>query len=185
MTDERLGDGVADALCRLPRGSGVVLRHYALAPAARRALAVEMGLLCKRRGLLLVVADPPPGLRVQAVHLPARARRRPRGAPAMVTAAVHDMREAARAVRLGAGLLFVSPVFPTASHPGGTGMGPVRFGLLVQRLKRPVIALGGMTAARARQLRPLGAAGFAAIDGWGSGFCRQPPPRQKASAPPR
>ena len=42
MTDERLGDGLWAALERLPKGSGVVFRHYGLAPAERRALFEEM-----------------------------------------------------------------------------------------------------------------------------------------------
>ena len=38
MTDERLGDGLLDAVARLPEGTGVVFRHYSLAESARRAL---------------------------------------------------------------------------------------------------------------------------------------------------
>jgi thiamine-phosphate pyrophosphorylase len=38
MTDERLGDALWTALRRLPRGAGIVFRHYATPPAERRAL---------------------------------------------------------------------------------------------------------------------------------------------------
>ncbi|RYD48780.1 MAG: thiamine phosphate synthase, partial [Sphingomonadales bacterium] len=31
MTDERMGDDLWDALKRLPRGSGVIFRHYGVA----------------------------------------------------------------------------------------------------------------------------------------------------------
>ena len=37
MTDERQGDALWSALERLPRGAGVVFRHYSLPAAARRA----------------------------------------------------------------------------------------------------------------------------------------------------
>jgi thiamine-phosphate pyrophosphorylase len=166
MTDERLGPDLAGAVRALPRGSGVVLRHYGLPPAERKLLAIRLRALCRRRGLLLVVADPPAGVKADGVHLPARTRRRPLHAKRLVTAAVHDVREAARARAWRAQLLFVSPVFTTASHPAAPGLGPLRFALLARAAKRPVIALGGMNPRRFRHLKPLGATGFAAIDFW-------------------
>lgn len=182
MTDERLADGLLDAVARVPRGGGVVFRHHGLPTDERRALAQAIARLCRRRGLTLVIADPPAGMRAVAVHLPTRVRRRPRNRPALVTAAAHDMQEAARAGRLGAQLLFVSPVFATASHPGARTLGPLRFGLLVQRLRLPVIALGGLDTGRYRRLKPLGADGFAAI----GFFAREARAvaDQKASLPP-
>jgi len=62
--------------------------------------------------------------------------------------------------------VFVSPVFATRSHPGARALGPIRFALMVRGLPIPVIALGGMTAKRARRLQLLGASGWAAIDAW-------------------
>src|SRR5205085_8738168 len=38
MTDERLGDGLLDAVARLPDGAGIVFRHYGLGEPARRML---------------------------------------------------------------------------------------------------------------------------------------------------
>lgn len=168
MTDERLGPDLAGAVRALPRGSGVVLRHHGCPQTERKLLAIRLRALCHRRGLLLVVADPPPGVKADGVHLPSRSRKRPRQAPArgLVTAAVHNVREAARARALGAQLLFVSPVFTTASHTGAPGLGPLRFALLARAAKRPAIALGGMNPKRLRRLKPLGAEGFAAIDFW-------------------
>jgi thiamine-phosphate pyrophosphorylase len=72
------------------------------------------------------------------------------------------LREIGLARRLGADAALLSPVFPTRSHPGGAVLGPVRFRLLARQARLPVIALGGMTGAKARA---LGWRSWAAIDG--------------------
>jgi len=64
-----------------------------------------------------------------------------------------------------ADLLFLSPLFPTRSHPGGRALGRVRFAMLARQAGVPVMALGGVEARHRRGLRALGAAGWAAIDG--------------------
>ena len=85
--------------------------------------------------------------------------------PALVlSTSAHNLREVARANRMGVDLLFLSPVFPTRSHPGERSLRPVRFAALARHARMPVIALGGMTAARFRRMKPLGAYGWAAID---------------------
>lgn len=77
-------------------------------------------------------------------------------------ATAHDLRELGLAARLGADAVLLSPVFPTATHPGGAVLGPVRFRLLARQSPVPVIALGGMNAEHARALDwPR----WAAIDG--------------------
>jgi thiamine-phosphate pyrophosphorylase len=158
MTDERMGDGLWTALARLPAGSGVVFRHYRLAPAERQALFARVLRVARRRRLVVVRAGSQPMRGEAGVHAT-----RGRG---LRTAPVHSRREAVRAVRCGAELLFVSPVFATRSHPGGRSLGRVRLGLLVQGLTVPVVALGGMDAAKARSLAPFGIHGWAAIDAW-------------------
>ena len=69
------------------------------------------------------------------------------------------------AQRAGADLLFLSPLFPTRSHPDARSLGRVRFAALAHATPLPVIALGGVTARHRRSLAALGAAGWAAIDG--------------------
>jgi thiamine-phosphate pyrophosphorylase len=165
MTDPRLGDALWPAIDRLPRGAGIVVRHHGLPQSARAALVRGIRARSRGRHLLLVAAPVPCGL-VDGVHVPAFLRKRARKAglsrPGIRTAAVHSRREMARAKSVDA--LFVSPVFATASHPGARTLG--RFGLarLARAATVPVIAVGGMTAARFRRLKPLGAAGWAAID---------------------
>jgi thiamine-phosphate pyrophosphorylase len=169
FTDARLGgaapgDPLWRALARLPRGGGVVFRHYGWPKEDRRALLARVCAVARRRGLLVVgsgIAAP------DGVHRPAQAMRH-RGSPrpGLVTASAHSRRELVAAFRAGADLLFLSPLFPTESHPGAQALGPLRFGLLVRGAPGPVAALGGMTAARMRRLKPLGAAGFGAIGFW-------------------
>jgi thiamine-phosphate pyrophosphorylase len=167
----RLPDPLA-AAARLPRGAGVVARG--LDPAMLARLAV----LARRRGLVLVVAgDGRAGLALRAgMHLPDRrasrhllplllARRA--GAPgAVLTMAAHGgAAAAARARRLRPELAFLSPVFPTASHPGAPALGALRWALAARRLgRRPVAALGGIASATIRRL-PRGVAAVGAIGG--------------------
>lgn len=159
------------AMQRLPRGAGVVLRGLApglLKPVAR---------LARRRGLkLLVAGDGRAALALRAgLHLPdrresgallpfLRARRAAPGYFILSMAAHGGQRGAARAARLRVDCLFLSPLFPTASHPGAPALGALRWMGLAQRLAAPCIALGGITPARLGAV-PRRAAGVAAIGG--------------------
>jgi thiamine-phosphate pyrophosphorylase len=68
--------------------------------------------------------------------------------------------------RAGAAILFVSPVFPTRSHPGAPPLGPMRAARIGRGLGLMVIGLGGMTARRWGRVRRLGFDGWAGIDAW-------------------
>ena len=160
MTDERLGEALPAMVAKLPRGSGVVFRHYATPEGERRRKFTQVRRIARARGLVLLVAGPP--LRGgDGVH-----GRKVRKTKGLATRPVHSMRERIAAERAGIDGIFVSPVFPTRSHPGARALGRVRFQRLILGAPVPVIALGGMTAARARTLK--GIAGWAAIDAWGS-----------------
>ncbi|WP_332810588.1 thiamine phosphate synthase [Sphingomonas sp.] len=165
MTDERQGDALWTALERLPRSAGVVFRHYSLAPAARRALFRKVRAIAHRRGLRLLLAGPPQ--LAAAWGADGSHGRRPAGrGMGLASAPVHDLREIRAAERAGARLLFLSPVFQTRSHPQAAALGPLRFAGLARQTALPVIALGGMSAARARRLGASGLYGWAAIDAW-------------------
>ena len=167
MTDERQGEALWRALVRLPRGGGVIFRHHRTPPDERRALFAAVRAIARRRGLVLLLAGPPS--HAIAWHADGAHGRSPhRNSPRLLlrTAPAHDARELA-AGGGSADLVLLSPAFATRSHPGARTLGPVRFGLLAKRSARPVIALGGMDASRARRLTALGAYGWAAIDAWG------------------
>lgn len=162
MTDERLGDRLPAIVAAMPRGSGIVFRHYATPPVERRALFVQVLRIARARRIVVLVAGPSlrggDGVHGRSAHGSNRG---------MATRPVHSVRERIAAERAGVAAMFVSPVFATRSHPGTRGLGRVRFGLVVRGARVPVIALGGMDACRARGLRAFGIAGWAAIDAWG------------------
>ena len=161
ISDARNDAGLEAALKRLPRGSGLIYRHYHLAPAARRTRFERLARIARSFGHLVILAGGAAEARAWGADgsygVPSRLIRGPR---AIRLAAVHSLRELAHARRADAVLL--SPVFQTRSHPGGAALGAVRFLLLARHSRHPVIALGGMSHARARQ---LGTPRWAAIDG--------------------
>lgn len=155
MTDERIGAALWPALRRLPRGAGVVFRHYHSPPAERRRLFARVLRVARARRLLLVRAGPVALRGEMGVH-----NTRGRG---LRTASAHSRIQAVAARRAGAHAIFVSPVFATRSHPGTRPLGPVRLALMTRGIGLPVIALGGMTRQR---FHGIAAHGWAAIDAW-------------------
>jgi thiamine-phosphate pyrophosphorylase len=75
---------------------------------------------------------------------------------------VHDLAEADAAKAEGADYLLVGPVYATPTHPDRAPLGlePLR---AIARLGLPMIAIGGVTAARAHEVKGAGAHGVAAI----------------------
>lgn len=162
ISDARNDAALEAALARLPRGSGLIFRHYHLPPAQRLARWRALRRLAKAHGHVVVLAgDAALARRWRADGAYGPAAMVGRGAALLRLVTVHSLRELAGARRADAVLL--SPVFPTRSHPGGALLGPLRFRLIAQRACVPVIALGGMNPPRARRLRwPR----WAAIDGF-------------------
>jgi len=77
---------------------------------------------------------------------------------------VHNLAEAEAARTEGADYLVVGPVFATASHPGRAPLGLQRLQGIASAVDGlPVIAIGGITAERVREVRNSGAYGVAAI----------------------
>ena len=157
MTDERLGDALLPSIAALPKGSGIVFRHYSLDAEARKKLFFKVSAVARRHRHIILVGGAPIAA---PFWLTAGRHGRIRGA---ITAPVHSLREAIEAKRAGAKLLFVSPIFATQSHLGAPVLGRARFGLLIANLRVPVVALGGMNKARARSLLSMKIYGWAAI----------------------
>lgn len=77
---------------------------------------------------------------------------------------VHSLAETEAARAEGADYLVVGPVFATASHPGRAPLGLEGLKQIVAAAgELPVIAIGGITADRVREVRDCGAYGIAAI----------------------
>jgi thiamine-phosphate pyrophosphorylase len=173
VTDARRLADPLPAIRRLKRGDGVLFRHYEWPAAQRLALAQRIAALCRRRGLVLVVAGDARLARAVAadgLHLPQalifRAAAARRAGLPLITTAAHDAGAIARAARCGADAVLISPVFVTASHPGAAPLGVLRFAQLAsdaQRQGLAVYALGGVTPANFARLRHLRLAGYAAV----------------------
>ena len=155
MTDARLGDQLWAILSRMTAGDGVVLRELAFGDAVMR--------ICEARGLVLAVSrDVALAERLGAamVHNPASATVLP------FSRSVHDEAEARQAKADGAALIFVSPIYPTRSHPGSPPLGIDEAERLAALAGVPAIALGGMDEAKFNALRARGFHGWAGIDAW-------------------
>jgi thiamine-phosphate pyrophosphorylase len=162
MTDERLGDGLFDAIRRLPQGAGIVFRHYGLADAARHTLFDQVAADARSRGIMLLLAGPAE----LAESWGANGSHGRGPGSGLRSAPVHDLAEIRAAERDGAALLFLSPVHATRSHPDAAPLGLDGFAALAGETTLPVIALGGMNAERARETARLGGYGWAGIDAW-------------------
>jgi thiamine-phosphate pyrophosphorylase len=160
----RLADPRA-AIERLPKGlCGVVLRQLPDAEAA------ELAALCRARRLEVAVAgDARLAWRLRAgVHLRRGDRSGRAGSQApfalrFATSSAHSLVELRRAWRAGASLVFLSPCFATASHPGQVPLGPLRWHALARAGGGAVAALGGLDGRNARALSWRWCAGAAAI----------------------
>lgn len=163
VSDARNDAVIERVLARLPRGSGLVFRHYHLPPTERWARFEKLGQAARRFGHVVVLSgDARTARRWDADGAYGSAERLARGPQVMRLVTVHSLRELAQAHRARVDAVLLSPVFRTSSHPGGKALGPVRFRLLSAYAQVPVIALGGMTAHRARTHRIRR---WAAIDG--------------------
>ena len=163
MTDERMGVSLLPAIDALPRGAGVVFRHYSLDEADRRALFETARQRARRRRITLLLAGSPALARRWGAD-GSHGRAGPRGGSLLRSCPVHDMKELRMAIGSGVDLVFVSPLHATRSHPGARTLPRFRATQLARSAPCPAIALGGMTARRARRLGSSGFHGWAAID---------------------
>ncbi len=163
FSDERLQNRLVYVVASLPVGSGVVFRHDDLPPHARYRLFRRVMRAARARQLTILLADRPATAcrwGAHGVHM----RHHLAGQSAahgvmgrrdglILSMPVHDCGEAVRARKMGADLVFISPLYATRSHDGAPHLGRAAW----LRLARSVggahlAALGGMSAASARAL---------------------------------
>lgn len=160
VSDARNDAALEAALARMPRGAGLIFRHYHLPPEERRARFDALRRIARRRGqriFLSADARTARAWRADGAYGPARQLAAGPALPRLVTA--HSLREMRMSRADG---IVLSPVCPTRSHPGAKTLGAVRFRLLSRLAQSPVIALGGLTEHRAAA---HGLDRWAAIDG--------------------
>jgi len=105
------------------------------------------------------------GVHLRGDSIPASRVRAIAGPDFVVGRSVHDGDEAAAVDAEGAcDYLIFGTVFPSSSKPAGHhAAGPDTLGRVCARVRAPVLAIGGISADRARQVAAAGAAGVAAI----------------------
>ena len=163
ISDARNDAGLEAALTRLPRGSGFIFRHHHLREAERTERFVHLARLARARGHWVVLAGTvATARRAGADGAYGASPALTPGGNALRLVTAHSLREIAAAHRARADAILLLPLWPTRSHPGAGVLGPLRFRLLAGRALVPVIALGGVTRARAAALRWQC---WAAIDG--------------------
>ena len=151
LSDARNDAALERALAHLPAGSGFVFRHYHLKPDQRRARFDELAAAARRRGHCVILSGAHQGWGADGVYGPVGLVAQVQEGLRLGTAHGGTDLQAANQAHLDG--VFLSPVFATRSHPGGATLGVQGFQVLAQQALMPVIALGGMTGARARQLQ--------------------------------
>lgn len=146
-------------------------RSPSLESSRYRAVATDLLRLARAHDArLLLNADPALALELGAdgVHLNAHRLRslsvlpkRPAGI--LVAASVHDIEALKRAEQLGVDFVVISPVRPTASHPGRAAMGWAGFEALRMQSDLPAYALGGLAVHDVDIAHRHGALGVAGI----------------------
>ncbi len=174
ITDERIArrTDLPDLARELAKGGGSELAFHArgheLSGREHYELALRLseqppGRLFVNNRLDVALAVPTAGVQLGHGSLPVSAARA-RNPLWWIGRSVHNLVEAEAARTEGADYLVVGPVFATASHPGRAPLGLQRLQAIAAAVDGlPVIAIGGITADRVREVKDSGAYGVAAI----------------------
>lgn len=104
------------------------------------------------------------GVHLRGTSIPASRARAIAPHGFLIGRSVHGIEEAVAAeAEGGLDYLVFGPLFATASKPDTQGTGPDALASVVQAVRLPVLAVGGITAATAGMAGAAGAAGLAAI----------------------
>ena len=169
FTDDQRGGDPLYVAPHLPKGCGIIFRHYN--SKKRAELAFYLSKICKKRDLSLFIAKTPelaqevnaagchlPDHRISA--LPVLKAQYPQ---LVFSAACHSERSLLKAQDLGAVFAFLSPLFATRSHPGASSLGVIKAQKIIKDISFPVFALGGVGFKHQNWLKSAGFAGFGAI----------------------
>jgi thiamine-phosphate pyrophosphorylase len=174
LTDARGGPPALDAVAAALAAGAPVVQVRAkgctdreLYDFARAALA-----LCRSAGATCLVNDRvdvalavgADGTHLGAGDLPLSAARRVAGPGHLLGGTAREPELARRLVAEGADYLGVGPAFPTTTKTGlPDALGPTGIGAVARAVDVPVIAIGGVTAARIPGLLAAGAHGVAVV----------------------
>ena len=171
LTTGRAPDALAAALLA---GGATLLQLRLKDAGARELLAAATAIvpLARRHGALFLVNDRPDVARAagaDGVHLgqedlPVAAARRVLGPDAIVGVSTHDLDEARAAEAAGADYIGVGPIYATDSKAGALPpRGPALVRAVRAAVRCPLVAIGGITAETAPEVRAAGADAVAMI----------------------
>ncbi|MEM6901158.1 MAG: thiamine phosphate synthase [Pseudomonadota bacterium] len=167
LTDPKRTPDPTELARRLPRGCGLVYRHFG--SDNRLTIAEEIAEIAKARGLCFLIGNDPDLARqtnADGVHWPETqmaSARKWRDSFYIMTCAAHSRSALARAERLPLDAALVSTIFMSRSPTATPPLGTTRARSLSRKCRLPVYALGGI---RARNISRIASfAGAASIDG--------------------
>lgn len=150
----------------------VQLRERDLCGKELLALAEEVQQITVSHGAQLVINDrldlalslEGAGVHLRSNSLPVSVARRVLGPHRLLGVSVHSVNEAVEGEAAGADYLVLGPIFETPSkHRYGPPLGLAKVEEAARAIRVPIIAIGGVTVARARDVRRAGAFGVAVI----------------------
>ena len=150
----------------------IQLRERDLSAKELLALAGEIRQLAGPRGSQLVINDrldvalsvEGAGVHLRSDSLPLPVARRLIGAHRLLGVSVHSVSEAVQAEAGGADYVVFGPIYETPSkHMYGPPLGLSKLEEAARAVRVPIVGIGGVTAAHARDMRAAGAFGVAVI----------------------
>ncbi len=150
----------------------IQLRERDLAPKDLLALARTVRTLAAQRGSQLVINDridmalvlDGVGVHLRSNSMPVFVARRLLGEQRVLGVSAHSVEEVVQAESQGADYVVLGPIYGTPSKQAfGPPLGLQKLKEAAQRVGIPVIGIGGITPARAREVRRAGAFGVAVI----------------------
>lgn len=148
-------------------------------------LARKLGALCREHGVLFVLNDrfwlvreaSAQGAHVGQTDEPLETVRRELGSQVQIGVSTHNLAQAHDAVRRGADLIGFGPIFGTTTkqNPDPT-VGLTLLKTAVEQIPIPIVAIGGISLARAREVAQTGVPLAAAV----SALCASDNPEQSA-----
>lgn len=83
--------------------------------------------------------------------------------PGEIGVSIHSLEEAIEAEKMGASYILASPIFETQCKPGAETKGIAFIKAIKEKVKIPVIALGGISLENGREVMEAGAQGLAVM----------------------
>lgn len=150
--------------------NAVQLREKDLSSGELYELAITLRAVTRGRALLLVNdrLDVALACGADGVHLPERSlpltkARSLAGEACLIGRSVHSVDAAREAERDGADYLIAGSVYETASKPGAAPAGVELVRAVAEAVRVPILAIGGITPERVRDVVAAGADGIAVI----------------------